>query len=351
MKKQLGRQALSTKGTALTKYQRLESMAYWRETAQAQPREVVVKMREATLILADPRSEEVLSHWSLPAIMPLSGAHERPARYAPGDGIDETLEISDDDMIEALTLVLQVVRSTAPHPKRLRGWLIGSSVAAILAVAGLVLPNLMKSHTAQMVPAPKRAEIGMRALDDVIKLTGAPCSGELGLPALARLSERVFGPENTPLLYVLPEELKRPANLPGGVILLPKSLIEEDGPDALAGAALAEAALAHHNDPLRPILDHAGIKASFDLLTSGDLPQHALKNYAEVLLRQSPSPVPDAQLVAEFTKAEVPMRAWAQWARNADSERLAALDPFIGRLPNPILPDDDWIALQSVCSG
>ena len=51
----------------------------------------------------------------------------------------------------------------------------------------------------------------------------------------------MFGPKDTPILYVLPEGLSRPAHLPGGVILLPRALVETgEGPEALAGAALAE---------------------------------------------------------------------------------------------------------------
>ena len=54
--------------TALTKYQRLECVGLWRLTASAQLREVVVGLRDTTLVLADPRTEMALSHWSLPAV-------------------------------------------------------------------------------------------------------------------------------------------------------------------------------------------------------------------------------------------------------------------------------------------
>ena len=54
--------------TALTKYQRLECVGLWRLTASAQLREVVVGLRDTTLVLADPRTEMALSHWSLPSV-------------------------------------------------------------------------------------------------------------------------------------------------------------------------------------------------------------------------------------------------------------------------------------------
>ncbi|VDC30346.1 hypothetical protein [Pseudogemmobacter humi] len=349
MKRRAGRQTLPSTGTALRQYQRLECIGLWRDAPEDQRREVVVRMGEATLVLSDPRSETALSHWSLPAVRRINPG-QRPAVFAPGEDSRESVEIEDEAMVSALKTVHSAVRAARPHPGRLRGWLIGGTVAAIAAVAVLVLPGVLISHTASVVPAPKRAEIGMRALDDVIRLTGAPCDGDVGLPALAALAERVFGPEDTPILYILPEGLSRPAHLPGGVILLPKGLIEQDAPDALAGAALAEGLAAKLTDPMRDILDHAGLKASFDLLTSGDLPAGALDGYGEAFLRRQDSPPPLTRLTAAFTEAQVPLTPYAQWLAGPESAAMQEADPFRGLIATPLLPDDDWIALQSVCS-
>ena len=54
--------------TALAQYQRLESSGVWRPSPEDRVRDVVVAFGDATLILRDPRSEEPLSHWSLPAV-------------------------------------------------------------------------------------------------------------------------------------------------------------------------------------------------------------------------------------------------------------------------------------------
>ena len=54
--------------TALNQYQRLEAAGIWRETPQAQARDVIVSFGDATLVLTDPRSEVPLAHWSLPAV-------------------------------------------------------------------------------------------------------------------------------------------------------------------------------------------------------------------------------------------------------------------------------------------
>ena len=341
--------------TALKKYARLESTGLWRDAAQGQRREVIVRMGEATLMLTDPRSEQVLSHWSLPAVLRLNPG-QRPALYAPGEDAAEELEIADTDMIAALKAVQSAVRAATPRPGRLRGSLTAVAVLAILAVAVLVLPGVLVRHTASVVPAAKRAEIGQRALDDITRLTGQPCDGAMGLPALARLSERIFGGEDTPILYILPEGLARPAHLPGGVILLPRSLAEtgEDA-QALAGAALAEGVAAAAADPMLDILHHAGLVDSFRLLTTGDLPPEALDGYGEAFLRRDSALSPATTLAAAFEQAQIPMtpyaRALGAMGLPAEAQALEAADPFKNLIPSPLLSDSDWVALQSVCSG
>lgn len=341
--------------TALKKYARLESTGLWRDEAQGQRREVIVRMGEATLILSDPRSDQVLSHWSLPAVLRLNPG-QRPALYAPGEDAAEELEIADTDMIAALKAVQSAVRAATPRPGRLRGSLTAVAVLAILAVAVLVLPGVLVRHTATVVPAAKRAEIGQRALDDITRLTGQPCDGAMGLPALARLSERIFGGEDTPILYILPEGLARPAHLPGGVILLPRSLTEtgEDA-QALAGAALAEGVAAAAADPMLDILHHAGLVDSFRLLTTGDLPPEALDGYGEAFLRRDSALSPATALAAAFEQAQIPMtpyaRALGAMGLSAEAAALEAADPFKNLIPSPLLSDSDWVALQSVCSG
>lgn len=337
--------------TALKKYARLETTGLWRETPDGQRREVVVRMGEATLILSDPRSDAVLSHWSLPAVR-RSNPGKRPAIYSPGEDAAEALEIADDDMIAALKTVQSSLRSADPRPGRLRGLLTAGATLAILAVAAWVLPGVLVRHTASVVPAAKRAEIGQVALDDITRLTGAPCAGDLGLPALAKLAERVFGPKDTPILYVLPEGLSRPAHLPGGVILLPRALVEaEEGPEALAGAALAEGVAAEQTDPMLDVLDQAGLVASFRLLTTGELPEGALAGYGETFLKAAPPPPPDAALVAAFEAAQIPLTPYAAMRAAAGQPSDGLVDPFKGLIPSPLLPDADWVALQSVCSS
>jgi hypothetical protein len=53
--------------TALSEYQRLEAPGVWRPTPDAQRRDVIVALGEATLVLTD-QKDTALAHWSLAAV-------------------------------------------------------------------------------------------------------------------------------------------------------------------------------------------------------------------------------------------------------------------------------------------
>lgn len=300
--------------TAVKQYQRLECAGLWQDTADAQRRDVVVSIGETSLVMRDPRNEQVMAHWSLPAVTRFGAG--LPALYRPGANTGETLELSDPDMIAALETVQKAIVAARPQPGRLRGAIL--LFCGIMVGGGLVgwLPDALRNHTASVVPPSVRAEIGQMAYDDVIRLTGAPCTEPQAQAALAGLSGRLAGQAAAPILLVLRQGLVGPGQLPGDIILLPSDYItQQDGPQALAGAIAAEIAQTANTDPLLPILQHAGLRATFSLLTTGELPAQALHGYGEAFLASSAALAPAA-------------------AEN---------------LPDPLMPDADWVALQGIC--
>jgi hypothetical protein len=202
-----------------------------------------------------------------------------------------------------------------------------------------------------MVPTSKRAEIGRIALADLTRITGLPCNAPLGLRAAGRLSDRVLGPTGGEILF-LRDGVRQAAHLPGDVILLSRSLVEDqDGPQVAAAFAVAEQMRARSADPLIPILRHAGLVATLRLLTTGTLPEDAVSGYAEALLTAPPTPLPDETLLAAFRDASLASSPYA-YARDASGETVLGLieaDPFRSSAPPPILPDGDWISLQAIC--
>ncbi len=336
--------------TALTQYARLESSGLWRETASAQRREVIVAFREATLVLTDPRKDEALSHWSLPAIERVNPGI-LPAVFSPGTDADETLEIDDADMIDALERVRSAVKSLSPQPGRLRSALFAGGTTLVLLMAGLWLPDALIKHTASVLPSATREAIGQLALSDMQRLTGSPCETPLGTFALTELGDKLFGPHRARILVVR-EGVQSATHLPGGVIIVGRRIVEEQqGPDLLAGFALMERLRAEAEDPILPVLRHAGLIATFRLLTSGTLPEQAIAGYGQTLLQRTPVGVPVDVALARFKAAGVTSTPLAQ-ALDPTGETTKALiegDPMKGLVPTPLIADGDWVSLQDIC--
>lgn len=336
--------------TALKKYTRLESPGLWRDRPESQRREVIVAFREATLVLSDPRSETPLSHWSLPAILRLNPG-EVPAIFAPDERGSETLEIDDIDMIAALEKVRGAVEGTRPKPGRLRGFLLGAGTVLIAAVAVFWLPEALIKHTASVLPAATRSAIGQSAMADVQRLTGSPCNSPLGTFALTELADKLFGPHRAQI-FVVRDAVPLAAHLPGGVILINHTVVEDrDGPEGLAGLAVAERLKAEQVDPILSVLRHAGLTATFRLLTTGSLPNGALDGYGEALIAARPMLPDTATLLARFETLGL---STAPYAREIDPDAskthdLIEKDPMSGLIPPPLMSDGDWVSLQDIC--
>ncbi|TCM76192.1 hypothetical protein [Rhodovulum steppense] len=337
--------------TALKRYQRLESPGIWREHAGAQRRNVILSFGDASLVVSD-TADRVLTHWSLAALDRLNPG-ETPALYAPDTDSDETLEVDEPLMIEALETVRAAVTRNRPHPGRLRLTIFAAIAAGIVGLGTFWLPGALVRHTVSVVPPQVRAEIGRDLLDRVTRVAGQPCARPGGARALDRLAERLL-PGSGARVVVLPSGMPRAAHLPGRVILLNRALVEDhDDPAAVAGFILAESARAARADPLAVLLKEAGVLATFRLLTSGHLPERAMERHARTILTAPPLPLPDDALIDRFARANVPSGPYA-YALDISGERVLGLieaDPMRGKLAPPLISDGDWVQLQAICGG
>lgn len=338
--------------TALHEYQRLEARVLWRESAEAQRREVVVSLGDATLILTD-ANDRPLAHWSLAAIERLdTGAH--PALYSPDGLEDETLELPEDEqeMIRAIERVRRAVEGRRPRPGRLRFGLIGATLVAALALAVFWLPGALARHALTVVPMVKREAIGEALMERLHKVTGPACADRDGQRALDRLARRLPGVSGPPELHVMRDGVRGAAHLPGGIILLNQSVVEDTSdPDVVAGYIIAEQARARLSDPLGDVLEAAGVAATVRLLTTGALPEDALDSYAHTILTEPPVPVSDNVLLSGFEAQGVRSSPYA-YARDISGENTVGLieaDPHAGGTTEPVLSDSDWLRLQAIC--
>jgi hypothetical protein len=339
--------------TALKKYQRLESPGLWRPSPEAQRRDVILSFGEASLVIADSRSEIVLSHWSLPAVERLNPG-EAPAIYRPGPDATETLEVEDALMIDALERVRDAIYRRRRRPGQLRLALVGGTLAAMLGLGVFWLPDALREHTASIVPLTKRIEIGRLVLADLAPLTGTPCREPLAERAALRLRDRLLGTQGGEIL-VMPHGIDTTAHLPGRVVLIGSEALEaHDRPEVLAGHILAERLRADAHDPLVDVLRHAGLRATFSLLTTGDLPASSVAGFGARMLDAPPQAIDDAELLARMASVGVPAAPYA-FALDPSGESTLALieaDPFADEpAPRPVLADSDWVTLQGICGG
>jgi len=340
--------------TALSEYERLEASGLWRASKDAQRSEVIVSIGDATLIISDLR-DQALAHWSLPAVV-RANPGERPAIYHPDGDPDETLEFSPDDaqMIDAIEKLRSAIERRRPHPGRLRLVVLSLITLTILGLAIFWLPGQLRRHALAVVPDVKRAEIGAALLKNMRSVTGPPCRSGGGQTALDRLAARIPSPYSADRLIVVRDGVQGTVSLPGGTILLNRSLVEDfEEPDIAAGYVIAERMRARKSDALDRLLAFGGPGASIRLLTTGELGDGTLSSYAEHLLSTPPGPIDNQTLLDGFRNWSVRSTPYA-YARDISGESTLALieaDPFSGRSPEPVLSDGDWVRLQGICGG
>ncbi|WGW05513.1 hypothetical protein [Tropicibacter oceani] len=340
--------------TALKEFDRLEATGLWRATPEDQRREVIVSLGDATLTITSIKGE-VLAHWSLAAVNRSNGS-AIPAIYHPDGDPGETLELPEGEevMIKGVDRLLKAIEKRRPRPGKLR-LILGLGFGAVIAAGAVFwLPGALERYAVNVVPMVKRAEIGEALLTHMTRVTGQPCRAPEALRSLDRLALRILGPGHEGDLIVVPQGVAESAHLPGGIVMLNRSVVEDfEDPDVAAGYVLAEKARARARDPLGELLDYAGLMASLKLITTGLLPEDTLSAYAETLLKRKDSDPSFDTLLAAFAKAEVRSTPYA-YARDITGESTLPLieaDPRAGQGSREVLSDADWVRLQGICGG
>ena len=342
---------ISATVTALTQFQRLEAAGVWRPEPGGRLHDVIVSFGDATLILRDPRSEEPLSHWSLPAVTRLNPG-QLPAIFAPGDAAqDEVVEIDDRLMVQAIERVHSAIAASRPHKGRLRSALVWSAAAAGALAAAVWLPGAVIAHAARVAPPAQRTAIGLALLADMRQAAGTPCDRPAGAAVLDRLSARLLGPEGR--IVVLPATMRGARALPGRIVVIGDDMIAgEPGPAVAAGHVLAADAVAADADPLEAVLRAAGIRAALTMLTSGELAAESIAGQGAALLSR-PAPRPDDEtLLARMEEAGVPSQPYAR-SLDPSGETVLTLieaDPWRSSEPEPLASEGEWLQLQQICA-
>ena len=336
--------------TALTKYARLEATALWRPAPDVQRREVFVSIGEATLVINDMRNNTALTHWSLAAIERHGSG--LPAVFSPDGDPGETIELAEADaeMIEAIETLRKAVARARPKPGRLRWLGAAVSTAVVAAIAFLWLPGALQNHALSVVPSVKRTEIGNALLGRIARVGGQPCRAPGTETALRTLAART----GVARIAILPGGVSETLYLPGGTVLLNRTLVEDfEDPHVAAGYILAELARTDEDVALDRLLDTAGLRGTASLLATGTMPDKALDAHAEAALSTAHGAPETAKLLAKFEAARLPITPYA-YALDISGETTLALieaDPMAGEPSAPIMKDADWILLQAICES
>ncbi len=339
---------------ALTNFDRLEATGLWLPEGESQRRSVLVSVGEATLTLSEIRDGgQALTHWSLPAIERITAEDERPARYKPGTDSREELELDDELMIEAISKIRRAIDRGRPRPGRLRSAIYGIGALAALGLGVFWLPDALTRQAVHIVPTVTRADIGEELLGRIRRLSGRPCDTVHGARALETLKTRLF-PKGGGEIIVLASGVAQSQALPGKIILLNKSLVEDhEDPAVVAGYVLAELQRIKEHDPLERLLKTTGLMTTIRFLTTGHIPSDVLDDYAESLLTAPVDPVDPEVLIGTFAAAGVPGSPYA-YALDITGETVLPLieaDDVQIEAATPVLSDGDWVALQGVCGG
>ena len=332
--------------TALDQYARLESTGVWRASRDAQRRDVIVSFGNASLVIAD-QNDSALTHWSLAAIERLN-PNVRPAIFSPDEDHLEQLEIDEPLMIDAIETVRKSIEKARPKPGRLRLLMLSASFAVVAGLAIFWLPDALTNHTIKVVPDVKRAQIGALMLEEIERVSGQPCYTPEGVKALGKLTTRLA---QDSIFRVYREGVPDTLHLPGGITLLNARIFEDhDIPDVPAGFILDEELRTAQSDPLKDILDEAGLRATFKLLTTAQIESAVLARNAEAQLTSPMTSVDASEMLKRFEAVQVPSTpyGYALDSTGEDSLEYIEGDPLAGS-PSVVLEDRDWISLQGIC--
>ncbi len=329
--------------TALDRFVRLESGGLWREDKDAQRKDMTVSFGKTTLVLSDSAGRAV-THWSLPAVRRLNPG-KRPALYAPDKDADEVLEIEDDLMIDAIEEVRKALIIATPHPGRVRSYLTAGLAAAAVAATAWFAPSVIRDTAVNVVPDSKTEEIGAAILGHYQRIAGATCNSGPGTTALAQLHTRLFGAEARGRLVVVSKLPQGAVALPGNMILIDRTLIEDhDDPVVVASHVLAAAAAFQADEtPMARLVEDAKLTDTMALLTTGDMPSSALRAHAVTLASGAFAPEPDLLDATYAAAASAPQ---------AGTRRGIAMPATVTRRTgagHPLLDDNAWVRLQNIC--
>lgn len=329
-------------------FDRLESLGLWKETDTSQKREVIVSFGKSSLVLYDIRNFP-LTHWSFAALRCI---HKKDGRmiYTPDQNSFETLEISDDTMNRAIQRVCKAVYYPRPHRGRIRVLFFGLGLICLGLLSKYWLPEALARHTSDLITQNKAQEIG-KDMTAIIQTQTGPFCQSSRFDFITRKLESRLKLESEFILYIAHLDTRKSVHLPGGIILVDRSLIENfSQSDILAGYVLMEQVLYSEVPPFQRLFLNAGILSTLRFLTTGELDYRILKTYVNMRITSSQR-LPDIKkLQAAFQEKKISSQDFARvFDPTLETTQALMKENTVLDQQNQILSDQEWLTLQSVC--
>lgn len=337
--------------TALDQYDRLEATGIWRRSQSDEAREVLVTFGNATLTLSalDQEGDTPIAHWSLGAVRRRESSPNR-AVFSPDAEASETLTVEDELLMQALDKVLRDrVKGTERKTPRSRFWL-AAVVLVLLSGAYVALPKLAVSLATRLI-SPERAEL---LAQDMIKLiegrSGPECTNGSAQNALSMIAQRLH-PNGIFNIHVLDLGDNLTVALPGHV-LLDRSLVERaQSAEEIAGWVSLTIVETSKATATRHLFEGANSRDVLGFLSDGTVATQS-KNRAVNQLLLASSPPQTAAISNAVTLMENAQISPQNWLSALEREGIDAGQPKDTRISaEPLLSDQNWVALQNICDG
>lgn len=331
--------------TALEKFDRLESLGFWKETQTSQKKEVVVSFGKASLVMSDGKDTPI-THWALHALEIIETTDEHTIYSTDKNGF-ETVEISDPTMNRAIVKIRKILRKPRSGRGRIR--MLSTAVIALCfsLLAVFWLPTALADYTTSVVSDAKAREIGAKLMPFITQYTGHPCRSDAATPVIQKMEDRLIN-HNGGKLFIADLGARYSTRLPGHIILANRALVENyPGPEVLAGFILMEKALQERDPVLHALFMEAGPIATLSFLVTGNFNDDILGDFAKNQMTRALVFPNTNVLLVHFKETKISSAPFAQAIGNLS---LADQDPVKGQY-QPILSDPQWLELQSICEG
>jgi len=337
--------------TAYPGFDVLECQGLWHASDKSHPQKVLVQLGQDSLVIRA-RDELILTHWSLHFMQELDAA-KNIVVFSPDPQSGERLVIDDELMISALRGETIYDRPVTSTPRIAIGfsWQLLVILLVILVAAGIYWSDSLITVGASLVGASERQTIGENVYSALVDDDSRECDAEPGLGEIKSLQESLV-PDHRLDIRLLRNIPFLSRSLPGNLVILNAELLDHhDWPEVIAGYILLEAERLTAEDPLLPFLFNTRIMHLVRIAFGRTMPEGTYEEYAQYLKLAKPDVIPAAVLLTSFREAGFPSTAFAAIYANAstDPSQLLTNDPRSTDSYRPLMSDDAWQSLRTIC--